>query len=95
MYDIMKKEKAYRDSITSNPIEMRNIIKEVEKEYLPQDLEERRKVHYSKRRKSSSPSSSSSSSEKRSRKKKKSKKTRQYSKSPSRSRSREKGRNFE
>lgn len=85
MYEIMKKEKAIRDSITNNPIEMRNIIKEVEKEYLPQDLEERRKKHYSKRRQSSS--SSSSSSERRARKKKGSKKTKEDS--PSRSRSRE------
>lgn len=38
MYEIMRKEKAMRDAITNNPIEMRNIIKEVEKEYLPQDL---------------------------------------------------------
>ncbi len=31
MFEIMKREKAYKDSITNNPIEMRNIIKEVEK----------------------------------------------------------------
>jgi len=31
MYEIMKHEKARRDSIINNPIEMKNIIKEVER----------------------------------------------------------------
>jgi hypothetical protein len=34
----MRQEKIRRDAITNNPIEMRNIIKEVEKEYLPEDF---------------------------------------------------------
>jgi DNA repair protein RadC len=38
MFEIMKHEKLRKDAIVNNPIEMRNIIKEVEKEYLPQDL---------------------------------------------------------
>ena len=50
MFEIMRQEKARKDAIMNNPIEMRNIIKEVEKEYLPQDLEERRQKHMSSRR---------------------------------------------
>jgi hypothetical protein len=91
MYEIMKKEKAHRDLITNNPIEMRNIIKEVEKEYLPQDLEERRKKHYSSKRRRSSSSSRSSSSDRHQKKKKTSKRT----KEESRSRSRERERKYE
>ena len=74
MFEIMKQEKARKDAIVNNPIEMRNIIKEVEREYLPEDLEERRKKYISSiRRKSTSSSSSSSSSRERRRKHKKDK----------------------
>jgi hypothetical protein len=70
MFEIMRQEKARRDAIINNPIEMRNIIKEVEKEYLPEDLEERRQKHMSSKRQPSE----SSESEERKRKHKKDKK---------------------
>lgn len=53
MFEIMKHEKAKKDAIVNNPIEMRNIIKEVEHEYLPQDLEERRQKQRTVNRKKS------------------------------------------
>jgi hypothetical protein len=70
MFEIMKQEKARKDAIVNNPIEMRNIIKEVEREYLPEDLEERRKKYMSSIRRKSTSSSSSSSSSSRERRRK-------------------------
>ena len=78
MFEIMKHEKSKRDAIVNNPIEMKNIIKEVEQEYLPGDLEERRKKMSSRRRRESTSSSrsSSNSSDSRRHKSKKSKHSR-------------------
>ena len=96
MFEIMRQEKIRRDAIVNNPIEMRNIIKEVEREYLPEDLEERRKKYMTSIRRKSTSSSSSSSSSSRERRKKhkkdKHKRKHRSERSPSeeeRSRSRE------
>jgi hypothetical protein len=35
MFEIMRKEKEKRDAMMNNPIQMKQIIKEVEREYLP------------------------------------------------------------
>ena len=57
MFDIMKEEKARRDAVVNNPIEMRNIIREVEQQYMPSDFQQRREMHYSRMREPSPDSS--------------------------------------
>lgn len=91
MFEIVRQEKLRRDALLNNPIEMRNIIKEVEQTYLPEDLEQRRHaLRSSYRTRSSSEERRRRKKEKKERKEKKRLKKEKKQREKDRSRSREK-----